>query len=451
MKKCISILLLLCVLVCSLQVSVALGEGEKIFSGHTIVYTGTGDSTEQAATQAVIDKFMEDTGCEVKTIFIGDSYDTKITAMIAANETIDIGQMESGTIAYKLAEQGKFEPLDSYLEADGISLDNYVGGAYYYDNDGNIISYSGAIELMQMFYCKDAFDEAGLSYPPADPDEAWTWDEFVDTAMKLTKDANGKTPYDEGFDADNIVRYGVNMGIWWPIWGSFVLSNGGSLVDDNGNFALNQPAAVEAIQKLADLSLVNHCMPNTVQQEGMPGSDVALLTGAYAMVIDGQWLALQLSESGVDFEVGAMPKMGEKCVSVCTNSMTVIMADSTEKEVAWALLKYMNDPSTNITLFENGNLMPAEKKWLTEEAYLNQWAAAGNPARPATYSGIIKMLLNNAVPPLTADIIGFPDMIDIVNTEMDEVMYGNKTAQQGMDDAAASIEAAGIVLGTRGK
>ncbi len=265
MKKYISILLLLCVLVCSLNISVAFGEDEKIFAGHTIVYTGTGDSTEQAATQAVIDKFMEDTGCEVKTIFIGDNYDTKITAMIAANETIDIGQMESGTIAYKLAEQGKFEPLDSYLEADGISLDDYVGGAYYYDNDGNIISYSGAIELMQMFYCKDVFDEAGLSYPPADPDDAWTWDEFVDVAMKLTKDANGKTPYDEGFDADNIVRYGVNMGIWWPIWGSFVLSNGGTLVDDSGNFALNQPAAVEAIQKLADLSLVNHCMPNTVQ------------------------------------------------------------------------------------------------------------------------------------------------------------------------------------------
>ena len=82
---------------------------------------------------------------------------------------------------------------------------------------------------------------------------------------------------------------------------------------------------------------------------------------------------------------------------------------------------------------------------------MDQWFGTDNPARPETYTGIIKMLQNNSVPPLTASIIGFPDMIDIVNAEMDKVMLGTETAQEGMDNAAAQIEEAGVTLGLRGE
>ena len=332
MKKCISLLLAL--VLCLSMMSMSLAE-DKAFAGHSLVFTTWGDSAEQAATQAICDKFTADTGCEVNLICINENYDTKVTAMIAAGETIDLAQMESGTIGYKLVEEGQFATLDDYVAQSGYDMSDYVGASCYYDDAGNLIAYSGCIELMTMFYSRDVFDEAGLPYPPSDPDQAWTWDEFVDAAMKLTLDANGKTPYDEGFDPENIVRYGVNMGIWWPIWGSFILSNGGTLVDAEGNFAMNQPASVEALQAIADLALVKHCMPTPTAREGMPGTDVALLTGAYAMVVDGQWLALTLADTGVNFGMASLPKMGEEVVSVCTNGMMVIMEDSKEKEAAW--------------------------------------------------------------------------------------------------------------------
>lgn len=448
MKKCISLLLALTL--CLSMTGMSLAEEGKIFEGHSLVLTGWGDSAEQAATQAIVDKFEEDTGCEVNYMCITEEYDTKITAMIAAGETIDLAAMESGTIAYKLAAEGHFEPLDAYVEESGIDLENAIGAANYYDDEGNLISYSGNIELMTMFYSKDVFDEAGMAYPPSDPDEAWTWEEFVDVAKKLTLDANGLTPYDEGFDPENIVRYGVNMGFWWPIWGSFILSNGGEIVDADGNFVMNSAESTEALQKLADLALVEHCMPTPTAREGMPGSDVALLTGAYAMVIDGQWLALTMADSGVNFGMGALPKMGEEVVSVTTCGMNCIMANSTEKEAAWALNLYLQDPGKEITMFANGNRMPTDHKWLTEPEYLEQWAGEGNPARPEGYDGIIKMLMNNSVPPFTGTIVNFSDMIDIVNKEVDEVIYGNKTAQEGMDSAAEQIQTAGIELSIRG-
>lgn len=445
MKKLVSLMLVLAmVLLCGLT---ATAEGKK-WEGHTIVFTGWGDGAEKAATEAAIAAFEEATGAKVNYINAPD-YDTKITAMVAAGETIDCAMLESGTIAYPMAEQGLLEPLDAYLEASGISMDDYVATSYYYDNEGNVISWSGCIELMCLFYSKDVFDAAGIAYPPADPDEAWTWEEFVDVATQLTKDANGLTPADEGFDAENIVSYGLNIGAWWPTWGSFINSNGGALVDAEGNFAMNKPEAVEALQAFADLRNVHHVSPTVAASESMPSSSVALLTGQYGMIVGGQWEALTYADAGVNLGIAPLPKFGDELVSVCTNGMFCIMSASQEKECAWDFIQYLNDPSLDLTLFKNGNRMPTSLDWLTEEDKLAQWCGENNPARPEGYEGVIEMLIENSVTPYTGVIIGFPDLINLVNAGVDEVLYGNMTAQEAMDMVAQQIEEAGLEIGIR--
>ena len=446
MKKLVSLMLVLAmVLLCGLT---ATAEGKK-WEGHSIVFAGWGDGSEKAATEAAIAAFEEATGCKVTYINNNSDYDTKITAMVAAGEQIDAAMLESGSIAYPMAEEGILIPLDDYMAASGISMDDYVNASYYYDNEGRVISWSGCIELMCTFYSRDVFDEAGLPYPPSDPDEAWTWEEFVDVCIKLTKDANGLTPADEGFDAENIVQYGVNPGVWWPIWGSFIQSNGGNMVDENGKFAMNSPEAVEALQAFCDLKLVNHVAPSVAASESLPSNDVAMLTGTYAMVIGGQWDALTYADAGINFGMAPLPKYGDEVVSVCTNGMFCIFSASEEKEAAWDLIQFLNDPAIDLTLFKNGNRMPTSTAWLTEQDKLDQWVGTDNPARPEGYDGIIKMLMNNSAAPLTGQIIGFPDLINLVNAAIDEILYGNMTAQEAMDMVAQQVEEAGLELGLR--
>ena len=446
MKKLVSLMLVLAmVLLCGLT---ATAEGKK-WEGHSIVFAGWGDGSEKAATEAAIAAFEEATGCKVTYINNNSDYDTKITAMVAAGEQIDAAMLESGSIAYPMAEEGILIPLDDYMAASGISMDDYVNASYYYDNEGRVISWSGCIELMCTFYNRDVFDAAGLPYPPSDPDEAWTWEEFVDVCIKLTKDANGLTPADEGFDAENIVQYGVNPGVWWPIWGSFIQSNGGNMVDENGKFAMNSPEAVEALQAFCDLKLVNHVAPSVAASESLPSNDVAMLTGTYAMVIGGQWDALTYADAGINFGMAPLPKYGDEVVSVCTNGMFCIFSASEEKEAAWDLIQFLNDPAIDLTLFKNGNRMPTSTAWLTEQDKLDQWVGTDNPARPEGYDGIIKMLMNNSAAPLTGQIIGFPDLINLVNAAIDEILYGNMTAQEAMDMVAQQVEEAGLELGLR--
>ena len=59
------------------------------------------------------------------------------------------------------------------------------------------------------------------------------------------------------------------------------------------------------------------------------------------------------------------------------------------------------------------------------------------------------MLMNNSAAPLTGQIIGFPDLINLVNAAIDEILYGNMTAQEAMDMVAQQVEEAGLELGLR--
>ena len=128
MKKLVSLMLVLAmVLLCGLT---ATAEGKK-WEGHSIVFAGWGDGSEKAATEAAIAAFEEATGCKVTYINNNSDYDTKITAVVAAGEQIDCAMLESGSIAYPMAEEGILIPLDDYMAASGISMDDYVNASYY--------------------------------------------------------------------------------------------------------------------------------------------------------------------------------------------------------------------------------------------------------------------------------------------------------------------------------
>ena len=62
-----------------------------------------------------------------------------------------------------------------------------------FKNEGKTVGYSTANEVLALWYNKAMFDAAGLPYPPATLEDAWTWDEFVAVAKQLTIDAKRQT------------------------------------------------------------------------------------------------------------------------------------------------------------------------------------------------------------------------------------------------------------------
>jgi len=414
-----------------------------------IVFSAWGDATFKESMEATIKNFEQKYDwIKVTPLVIPNAdYDTKITTMVAAGEQLDLSMLESATIAYSLAEQGKLVNLKTLIDEDPtVTLESYAPVVYYYLDKGKIVGLGEGVQNFVLYYNKDLFNEAGIEPPPSDPAKAWEWDEFVNVAKKLTKDVNGKNASEAGFDSENIVQYGVTFPKWWGMWGNFVYANGGDYITDDGKFGLSQPEAAEAIQRLADLSNVHHVAPTTVAEKGMPGADIALLTNKVAMVMEGQWMSLPIANSGVNFDVGVLPKMKElKTQVVC--GMYGIFNTSASTEASWELLKYFTNPAEDINIYKNGQLMPGMMDWLTKPELLDQWTK-DTPARPEGFKqAVIGMALNHGVPTPTGTVKNFNKIMDFVNPALDKVWLGEMTAMEALKSIEEDVQA--VVQGKR--
>jgi multiple sugar transport system substrate-binding protein len=113
----------------------------------------------------------------------------KIDLLYASGEQMDV-VMFSGPNQYaQRAGVGMFEPLNKYLEKDGVKyndeykIDTSINGQYF-ALPGKYIEYFTILN-------KDQLDEAGLPVPKDD----WTWDEFMDYSKKLTKGEGANKRY----------------------------------------------------------------------------------------------------------------------------------------------------------------------------------------------------------------------------------------------------------------
>ncbi|WP_248924135.1 ABC transporter substrate-binding protein [Paenibacillus hamazuiensis] len=409
------------------------GSGEKI----TLVYTDWANNEEAKSYRKVLDKF-EETHPNIKIDYQNipyNDYGAKLSAMAASNTLPDIGNLLEGQ-ALKWAESGKLMDLSPYYKDGTVSPK--LESNKFVTPDGKTVGYSIANEVILIHYNKDMFDEAKVPYPPAETDKAWTWDQFVDTAKKLTKDKNGKHPGEAGFDPKNIVQYGaqVNTSAMF-FWIPFAVSNGGGLVSADGKqLLLGNPETVEAVQKIADLALVEHVSPTPAQSSGLPGDmGQKLLSKKVAMVISGQWELVNINPIVGKFKngVGVLPKF-KTPVTGNTGTPVAIFSTMKHPKEAVELYKYIMDPSNSQSNFDSGVWMPTEVSWYKDDALVKKWTAS--PVHPPEYKTAVVDYAMKATSPTPWFYLPTYNRIDeVVNPAMDAVWSGSKSAK----DAIAAL------------
>ena len=107
----------------------------------------------------------------------------------------------------KLARAGRLIDLSDYFQNDSEASTRMR--QIFYKLQDQIIGTSAAIETIILYYNKQVFDRAGLTYPPATAKEAWSWEEFVAICRKLTTDRNGYDATNPNFEVEHITTYGV--------------------------------------------------------------------------------------------------------------------------------------------------------------------------------------------------------------------------------------------------
>ncbi|MGG4396643.1 sugar ABC transporter substrate-binding protein [Paenibacillus thiaminolyticus] len=216
-------------------------------------------------------------------------YYQKLQAMIAGKQAPDFMWLSQEYVA-QYAKLGAIKPLDEELAKTDFNRDDYFQGALDVGiNQGQIYALPWISQPYVLYYNQDMFEEAGIDLP----NENWTWDDFIYTGKKLTKDGQwGGLIY--------------NMPLPMFLW-----SYGGDVFDKDGNITLNSAQAMQGLemyQKIAKSGV----LPERAQADSMGGADM-FKTGKVAMFVGG---------AGDDFEKTATFNVGMTLAPKGTEQVT---------------------------------------------------------------------------------------------------------------------------------
>jgi len=278
-------------------------------------------------------------GVKIQLEDVPQGYGDKLLAEFASGTAPDVFQVGDGDVA-NFSAKGVLEPLDDYIS--GAKGKDPLDTSVFYPAIADIGKVGGTTYLLTkdysplvIFYNKDLFDKAGVSYPA----EGWTWNDFLTAAQKLTvKDASGK-----------ITQWGVQLPDGWgdPYWTRGILpiiyQNGGDIISPDGTKTtgyMDSDATVAALQWYSDLFLKEKVAPTKADVAALSGQDL-FQTGKVAMLWTGVWPMSQYTEDAT-LHVGTvgLPAGTARANSICWAGFGMY-SKSENKDAAWAFLRWI--------------------------------------------------------------------------------------------------------------
>jgi multiple sugar transport system substrate-binding protein len=364
-----------------------------------ITFGGWGGTAEDEGVQAAIEVFQEENpGITVTWQHTPDAADFSLQLVtdIAAGTAPDTGFVESNYYE-TLRQQGLLVDI-----TDNIMNDELLGQPDYFlpqeaarcaDANGRWHGIGSCWVAPHIYYNAQLFDDEGLTPPGFKDEEIWDWDTFVETAKQLTVDVNGRHPDDNGFDPDNIERWGVDWPLWWVPIAAAVFSNNANYVNpDEPRLGLDSPEAIEAMQNLADLIYVHNVAPRSAAMADLGMTNTQMIdSGRLAMAIDGSWALAWMNPSmvSVPLSTGALPKMARPATFMQAHFHSVF-ASTQHPEESWQYVRFLSTPFYQTQFMKIGLWLPSQTALTTEEG-LATWITEG--IHPASHIDLVTSYL----------------------------------------------------------
>jgi multiple sugar transport system substrate-binding protein len=333
----------------------------------TVTFLAWGDNADLPAWEKLSKLYMErNPHITVNVTTVAEpnaNFYPKLQTAIAGGDAPDVSSFQ-GWEWQTYADKDLLAPIDDLVKRDGF--DNL------YPQDVKSIvdttSRKGAkyliplqVATMVMFYAKKPFDDAGLPYPT----DEWTYEEFIETAKKLTK-TEGETK-----------MFGVQAnGSWFRDIG-WIRGTGKQEFDsiiDPKKATFNQPEIVDIIQQVA--SDFYYDMKIAPTPADLSGGANTFQAGNCAMKYEGPWWfptmnseKLRTENKQVPFDVVLMPKLadGARPHRGWAEGIALVKGDNTE--AAWGFASFMASEEgdkiySEITGRMPNNLALLESFWL---------------------------------------------------------------------------------------
>jgi multiple sugar transport system substrate-binding protein len=348
---------------------------------------------------------------DVQTASYND-YFTKLQTAIAGGTAPDTFELNyENFVSYSSA--GSLLDLSSQASADsGFKASVYYPRAYgVFNQNGKQYGLPESFSDVLLFYNKDLFDAAGVSYPTTD----WTWTDELAAAQKLTDKSKG-------------------------IWGDFqpiqffefykvLAQNGGTFFSaDKKHSTFNDQAGVDAATWL--VSKVGKVMPTDAQLGGQ--NDEALFkSGKLAIWHAGIWEFAAMKSVPFKWDIQLEPGKVTKAHHFFANAV-VASSKTAHPAEAWQWLRFLTSSSDAVkTRLAASWELPAVADQSQFSSYLQQ-------TPPANRTAVFKALDNIVVPPV---IEQESKMQDVVSKSLEKAKLGQESVKQALDEAARLVDA----------
>lgn len=363
------------------------GNGEKL----TVAIW---DNGQKPGLDEIVKEFTAKTGIEAEIQVVDwANYWTLLEAGASGGDLPDVFWMHSNE-SQKYMENGILMDLtdkiakSTVLEMDKMKQD--IQTLYQYD--GKTYAVPKDIDTIALWYNKTMFDEAGVEYP----NENWTWDDYYDAAVKLTKE--------DGSQFGTAMNPSNNQDGWYNI----VYSMGGNVIsEDKKKSGMDDPNTLKAMEFVD--KLVKNTMPSsTVIAE--TGTDVLLFSGKIAMLPQGSWMVAPFKANDyvvANCDVAVLPKDATtgKRVSLYNGLGWAASANTKNPEGAWQLIEWFGSKEMQEKQAQLGVTMAAYEgvsgEWVKNtdlfnlDAYLYMLNESDLVVRPASRSTVVWENSNN--------------------------------------------------------
>ncbi|HGE5780423.1 TPA: sugar ABC transporter substrate-binding protein [Bacillus pseudomycoides] len=304
-------------------------EKKQTSNDGTVLRFATWDAGNNLKIQQQIAKKFEEKnpGVKVQVEAYGDGFDQKLAASFGAKNPPDVMYMWNFPSYYK-----SLEPLDELAKKDpDMKLDDFYQGLFNYSSiDGKLYGMPAGFTTRVIYYNKKLFDKANIPYPK----DGWTWDEFVDTAKKLTDASNKQYGFALRPEPDTYDLQG------------FIWSNGSSFVSEDGKQIkghMNSPETIEVMKSFQ--SMLKDKTAVLVGGKNQQSGDDIFKAGKLAMWESGIWPLEGFKDAKIDFGTVEPPAFKGKPVKGLVGTSAVSIAkDAKHKELAWEFVKFYSSP-----------------------------------------------------------------------------------------------------------
>ena len=386
----------------------------------TIRLIAWGNPTEYAAREAPLALFHEThPGIRVEFIHTPEDYMTKVQTMVAGGDYPDVMFLGNGEIP-SFVQRQQLLALDSLIERDNFDTsDIFPANLALYNVDGTQYGFPVDAPNKQIFYNADMFEAAGVEPPSSDwADESWDWEAFLEKARALTDKENNQWGWQVKTDFRS----------WW-VW---VTANGGEFFNEDGTeCVLNQPAAVEAFQFMADLIHVHEVAPPMDVASEMGGATL-FESGITAMETWWPAIGYMRENIGDKFVWDIAPHPAGAAGKTCTGGGTghAISAFSQHPDEAWEFLKFVASPECVEPWTDIMGIVPPLQSVAESEVFLK-------PGEPPMHINVF----TEGAAYLRPDPRHpkFTQAAQIAGSELDRLSIGEVDAQEACDNIVEQV------------